>query len=92
MNEDTLKSMDELDAEASALNYVIQVDTSNYRLNTGQRKAIREMMVQMLLQTRIKLSMVVEDPALIKVRCELRSPVTGKRELHPPRETTDESE
>jgi hypothetical protein len=89
-DEDALKSMDEQDAEASALTYSITVQTLNYKLNTGQRKAIREMMLQVLVQTRIKMALVMDNPDLYQVKGVLHSPVTGKRPFTEAKTDTNE--
>jgi lipopolysaccharide biosynthesis regulator YciM len=90
MDEERLLTMDEMDAEASALHYSIAVQTLNYKLNNGQRKAIREMMHQMLVQTRIKMALVMDNPDLYQVRGEIRSPVTGKRPFTEAKTDTNE--
>jgi hypothetical protein len=49
------------------------------------------MFMQMLVQTRIKMQLVLaDDPSSVKVYADLRTPCSGKRELHLPGEDTDE--
>ena len=50
----------------------------------GQRKALRDAMVQILTQASVKLQLVIGDPSKIKVSGKIVSSVSGVREMHVP--------
>jgi hypothetical protein len=78
--------------EAAVAHYSIHVETRNFKLSPAQREAIHNMFMQMLMQTRIKMQLVLaDDPSSVKVYADLRTPCSGKRELHLPGEDTDDN-
>jgi hypothetical protein len=72
---------DDLETAMSAT-YAINISTRNFRLNTQQREAVHNMVLQMLAQTRVKMGLVLAaDPDSVIVSAELRTSTAGKREL-----------
>lgn len=69
------------DKDANGITYTVDIHTRNYKLNDGQRAALREAMVQVLTELSIKMDLVVGEPNACRVKGSINAANSGAREI-----------
>jgi hypothetical protein len=74
---------------AAGLQFSIDIELNNYKLSQKQRDAVRKMHMKLLVEVRTKMQLLL-PPETVRVKGEVRSSASGKREVHPDAEAMNE--
>jgi hypothetical protein len=87
---DELKDILDEEDGAAGLQFSIDIELNNYKLTDKQRAAVRKMHMRMLVEVRTKMQLLVPADT-VRVKGEVRSSASGKREVHPDVEAMNEA-